>query len=361
LNMDIVKTVQLMQYFDIQGEVTECIPWGKGHINDTFRVTCDVSGAEKHYLLQSINGSVFEHPEEVMENIVRVTDFIRNKLIAEGEDSQRGTLHVIPALDGRFYHIDDEGTYWRVYDFLEGMISLEQVRNAHDFYTCGEAFGHFQYLLSDFDAALLHETIPGFRDTAARFQQLMTAVEEDRFERAAGVADEIEFYYQRKEDTHVLADALHEGRIPLRVTHNDTKLNNILFDKVSGEAMCVIDLDTVMPGMAATDFGDAIRFGANTAVEDEPDCSKAGLNIDLYHIYKEGFVKGCNGGLTDEEIDMLPWGARTITLEQGMRFLTDYIKGDVYYKIERPEQNLDRSRTQRVLLQDIEKHFNELL
>lgn len=359
--INLTGAADLISRFRIEGTVTECIPWGSGHINGTYRVTCVCRMGQKRYLLQSINGSIFAHPDEVMDNIVRVTEFIRGRLSSEGKDPDRGTLHLIPARDGRPYTIDGAGTYWRVYDFLEGMISLEKVRSPQDFYNCGEAFGHFQYLLSDFDASLLHETIPGFHDTPARFQQLMRTVQTDPCGRAGNVADEIDFYRKREPDTHVLMDALGSREIPLRVTHNDTKLDNIMFDAKTGEALCVIDLDTVMPGLAVTDFGDAIRFGANTAAEDEPDSSKAGLDIGLYRTYRNGFVKGCSGGLTERELELLPWGARTITLEQGVRFLTDYLNGDVYYRTSRPGQNLDRSRTQRVLLEDIERHFGELV
>ncbi len=343
----------LCAYFEETPSI--CEPYGNGHINDTFLVVAD-----KRYILQRMNHKVFPHPDEVMENILGVTEHLRKKAMARGGDVSRASLVVVPTRAGESYFQDSIGSYWRLYEFCERTITREVIENPQDFYTCAEAFGRFQQELSDYPAECLHETIADFHNTPKRYENLMRAIKKDLCGRAAEVADEIAFSKERSEFVHVLERAHAAGILPLRVTHNDTKLNNILFDETTGAPVCVIDLDTVMPGYSVTDFGDSIRFGANTAVEDETDLSKVSLDLSLFELYAKGFLKGCDGRLTDGELDLLPEGAIMMTLECGMRFLTDYLEGDVYFRTHRPKHNLDRARNQFALVADMEKKLPEM-
>ena len=314
----------------------------------------------KRYIFQRINHTVFPHPDEVMENITAVTEHIRDRVAAEGGDAARATLVVVPTDTGAAYYKDSIGCYWRLYEFTEGTVARDRVENTAMFVACAEAFGRFQGRLSDFDASVLHEPIVNFHNTPVRYENLMRAIEKDPLGRVAEVAEEIAFVKARAEFVKTLENAREAGTLPLRVTHNDTKLNNILFDAETDEPVCVIDLDTVMPGYSVNDFGDSIRFGANTAAEDETDLSKVSLDLDLYRAYAEGFLKGCDGKLTDAEVALLPIGARMMTLECGMRFLTDYIEGDTYFRISRPSHNLDRCRCQFALVADMERKEKEM-
>ena len=332
-----------------------CEPYGNGHINDTFLVV-----AERRYILQRMNTVVFPHPEELMENIIGVTEHIRNKVQAVGGDAARASLVVVPTRDGEAFFCDSTNHYWRMYEFTERTITREVVENAEDFYRCAEAFGNFQQQLADYPAEKLHESIANFHNTPWRYENLMKAVEKDSCGRLAEVAAEVAFARDREQFCKTLELARQEGSLPLRVTHNDTKLNNILFDEQTGDPVCVIDLDTVMPGYSVNDFGDSIRFGANTAVEDETDLTKVTLDLNLFEAYAKGFLKGCNGSLTDTEIDLLPIGAMMMTLECGMRFLTDYLEGDVYFKTHRPKHNLDRTRNQFALVADMERKADQM-
>ncbi len=327
-----------------------CEPYGNGHINDTFLVVAD-----KRYILQRMNSRVFPEPQKVMENIVGVTEHIRKKAELLGKNTARATLVIVPALDGSRSFCDSEGWHWRLYEFTEGTVARDKVESITDFYNCAEAFGQFQRMLADFPAHKLNETISNFHNTPWRYENLMIAVHKDACKRLGGVLNEVAFAKERERFCGALERARAEGKLPLRVTHNDTKLNNILFDKRTGEPVCVIDLDTVMPGYSVNDFGDSIRFGANTAAEDETDLSKVSLDLGLFEAYVKGFLAGCNGSLTKTEIELLPVGAIMMTLECGMRFLTDYLMGDVYFKIHRPEHNLDRARCQFALVADMEK------
>ena len=331
-----------------------CEPYGNGHINDTFLVVRD----KKRYILQRMNHQIFTNPVEMMNNILGVTSHIRAK--NAGGDVERCTLNVIKTLDGKDYFCDSIGSWWRLYDFVEGTVTREVVEDPEDFYTCARAFGRFQQQLSDYDASVLYPTIENFHNTPKRYENLMAAIERNAAGRADSVRDEIAFALDRTEFSKVLEVAREEGRLPLRVTHNDTKLNNILFDAESGEPVCVIDLDTVMPGYSVTDFGDSIRFGANTAAEDETDLSKVSLDLGLFEIYAKGFIEGCDGKLLDTELDLLPEGAMMMTLECGVRFLTDYIDGDVYFKVHREGHNLDRCRDQFALVADMERKLPEM-
>ncbi|HIX29664.1 MAG TPA: aminoglycoside phosphotransferase family protein [Candidatus Blautia stercoravium] len=355
---DIKKEV--IENFQFEGEYTEGIPYGSGHINDTFRVTFQDKGETKRYILQRMNNQIFLNPEELMENVVGVTSWLRKKIVENGGDPERETLNLVPAKDGKAFYKDSEGEYWRVYLFIEGAKTYDLVENQEDFYQSAVAFGRFQGLLADYPAETLHETIQNFHNTVKRLDTFKKAVEADVCGRAAQVQEEIQFVLDRQALAHKLCDMQAEGKLPLRVTHNDTKLNNIMIDDETRKAICVIDLDTVMPGLAVNDFGDSIRFGASTGAEDEPDLSKVSCSIELFELYTKGFVEGCKGSLTEEELDMLPVGAMTMTYECGMRFLTDYLEGDHYFKIHREGHNLDRCRTQFKLVKDMEEKWNKM-
>ena len=337
-------------------EAEEICPYGSGHINDTFLVR-----AGKRYILQRMNRNIFTDPQGVMENILGVTNFLREKIEKAGGDGMRETLTVIPTKAGEPLYWDSQGDCWRMYHFIEDAVSYDRVESERDFYESAVAFGNFQQMLADYPAETLHETIPGFHDTKARYGAFLRAVEEDVCHRAGEVAKEIAFVQEREEIAAVLGDMLAAGELPLRVTHNDTKLNNIMMDTKTGKGICVIDLDTVMPGLAVHDFGDSIRFGASTGDEDEPDLSKVNCDLHLFQLYTEGFLKGCRGSLTETERAMLPMGAKVMTYECGMRFLTDYLQGDTYFKTHRKGQNLDRCRTQMKLVADMEANWEKML
>ena len=346
--------------FQILGNVTSCDRYGNGHINDTFLVCCDSGAQCRRYILQKINHEIFKNPEQLMENISRVTDFLAESIRKEGGDEERETLHIVPTAEGKSYYKDTFGSYWRVYDFIEHAACLEKVEHKEDFYESAYAFGSFQKRLSGFDASGLYETIPDFHNTPARFQAFEQAVEKDVCGRVAKVLPEIAFLRERKKDMEVCQQAYLQGKLPLRVTHNDTKLNNILFDKESRKGLCILDLDTVMPGLSVFDFGDSIRFGANTAAEDETDLTKVSLDLELFEQYVKGYLDACGEALTEEEIFLLPMGAKNMTMECGMRFLTDYLQGDTYFKIHREEHNLDRARDQLALVADMEKKWDAM-
>lgn len=343
------------------GQVIDCKPFGDGHINDTFAVVCrNDDGSETRYVLQRINHEIFKDPAKVMENVVYITEFLRGKIIAAGEDPDRGTISYLQMPGGGYCFRDAIGSYWRSYRFIEDAISFDTVQCPEDFYQSAVAFGRFQQLLSDFDASHLTETIPDFHNTPVRYERFCHAVEQDACGRAKSVEKEIAFVHERAEFMHTLTDLLKNGEIPLRVTHNDTKLNNVLFDQNTRKAICVIDLDTVMPGLSVYDFGDSIRFGATTAAEDEPDLSKVNFDLNLFELYTKGYLEGCCGSLTEMERRMMPEGAKMMTLECGMRFLTDYLEGDHYFKTSRPGQNLDRTHTQFKLVADMEACWDEM-
>ena len=332
-----------------------CEPYGNGHINDTFVVVAD-----RRYILQRMNTAIFKDTDGLMNNILGVTQHIRKKTAETGGDEKRCTIVVCPTLTGDKYFRDSTGGCWRLYEFTEGTVTRERVESPEDFYRCAKAFGEFQRKLADYPADTLSETIPNFHNTPWRYDNLMDAVHRDPCKRLGEVLNEVAFAKERERFCETLEKARAEGKLPLRVTHNDTKLNNILFDAESGEAICIIDLDTVMPGYSVTDFGDSIRFGANTAAEDETDLSKVSLDLGLFRTYAEGFIKGCDGSLTETELELLPIGAMMMTLECGMRFLTDYLEGDVYFKIHRPKHNLERARDQFALVADMERKLPQM-
>ncbi len=346
--------------FDL-GKQISCRAYGSGHINDTYLIVSEVNGRQVRYILQRMNGSIFKNADELMENVVNVTRFLQKKIRDAGGDPMRETLSVIGTKDGANFYRDQNGDGWRVYHFVENTFSLDAVRTPEDFYESALAFGRFQRMLADYPADTLHETIASFHDTRKRLARFREVLAADPLGRARAAEAETRFILEREKLAFALEDQREAGTLPLRVTHNDTKLNNILMDAETGRGICIIDLDTVMPGLSAYDFGDAIRFGASTAAEDETDLSKVSMNIDLYALYTKGYIEGCGGALTREEILALPLGAKVITFENGIRFLTDYLEGDVYYKIHRAGQNLDRARTQLKLVADMESKWDRML
>lgn len=354
------KVHEAIDGFKLPGELKECIRYGSGHINDTYRLTYETPQGTKRYILQRMSKSIFKKPVELMENVSGVTAWLRKKIIENGGDPERETLTLVKSNDGLPYFVDSTGEYWRVYLFIEGATCYDAVKDDNDFYQSAVAFGHFQRLLADYPAETLHETIKDFHNTPDRLEKFKKAVAEDICGRAASVQKEIDFILEREELTHALYDLQLDGRLPLRVTHNDTKLNNIMIDDKTGKAICVIDLDTVMPGLAANDFGDSIRFGASTAVEDEQDLSKVSCDLHLFEVYTKGFIEGCGDALTDLELDLLPMGAILMTFECGIRFLTDHLEGDHYFRIHREGHNLDRARTQLVLVKDMEEKLPQM-
>ena len=336
--------------FRLDGKPTTCEVFGHGHINHTLKLTTD-TGAE--YVLQKINTYVFKDPVRLMENVSAVTDFLRARV-----EDERHALHFLQTHDGKYYHVDEEGQYWRCYDFVGGFC-LDAPESDEDFYQSAIAFGRFQTLLSDFPAETLYETIPEFHNTTDRYRQFKEAVALDAAGRAKDIPEDIDFLLQREDLACTLQSMRQEGILPLRVTHNDTKLNNVLLDRKTRKALCVLDLDTVMPGLSLYDFGDSIRFGAATAAEDEKDLSKVSMDLEMFRIYTRGFLTACPG-LTPLEVEMLPMGAKLMTLECGLRFLTDYIDGDHYFSIHREGHNLDRCRTQFKLVKDMESKWEQM-
>lgn len=350
----------IIEKFDIQGSIISVENYGSGHINDTYLVVVRQQEGMVRYIFQRMNTDIFLDTEALMENVIGVTRHLAKIIRARGGDPRRETLHVIPLKTGESYYSDGGGYCYRMYNFVEDATSFDAVEKPEDFYESAVAFGNFQSLLADYPAETLHETIPDFHNTGKRFEAFLKAVKEDAVGRVSKSQPEIRFVMDREGDMTKLTDMLDRGELPLRVTHNDTKLNNIMLDNRTGKAICVIDLDTVMPGLSVYDFGDSIRFGANTAVEDEPDLSKVSLDLNLYELYVKGYIEGCKGSLTENELRMLPMGAKLMTLECGMRFLTDYLSGDVYFKIHKEDHNLLRCRTQFALVADMEKKWAQM-
>ena len=336
------------------------VRYGQGHINDTFCVLCQPQEGDcVRFILQGLSSAAFPHPEELMENFIGITSFLRQKIVADGGDPLRETLSLVKTADGKDFYTDSQGKVWRLMPFIENTDCFQSA-TPELFEASARAFGRFQYMLQGYPADTLHETIVNFHNTEDRFAKFLAALEADRMNRAASVQKEIQFVLDRKADCSVALQALRDGRLPLRVTHNDTKLNNILIDRDTHEGICVIDLDTTMPGLSINDYGDSIRFGANHSREDEKDLSKVNFDIGLYEVYTRGFLEGARGSLTAGELEFLPWGARLMTLECGIRFLTDYLDGDHYFRIHYPEQNLDRTRTQFKLVKDMEEQFEAM-
>lgn len=344
---DYMKEYNVLKGFAIEGEVKNIAPYGEGHINSTFLAETTA----KNYILQKINTVVFKQPENVMNNILLVTEHIEKKGAL--------SLTVIKTNDGQPMLKTEDGCY-RVYDFIENSLTLQKAENAEDFRNAGFSFGEFQKALSDFDASALSETIARFHDTPNRFENFKKAVEENKSGRLETCEKEIEFVLERKDTYDKIIKALADKSIPLRVTHNDTKLNNILMDPETRKGKAVIDLDTVMPGSMLYDFGDSIRFGASTAAEDEKDLDKVHFDIELFRAYAEGFLSALGDSITEKERELLPYSAYLMTIECGMRFLTDYIDGDVYFATKYPEHNLVRCRTQFKLAYEMQQQEKEM-
>ncbi|MCH3972894.1 MAG: aminoglycoside phosphotransferase family protein [Oscillospiraceae bacterium] len=351
---------EVIAAFPFTGTCVSVGRYGSGHINETYCAIFRSGGQRIRYILQKINTEVFPDVDGLMENITGVTAYLKEVIEKEGGDPQRGTLTVFSTRAGRPYYRAADGGCWRCYPFVEGTVSYDLVKSPHDFYTVACAFGHFQMQLSGYPAERLHETIPHFHDTPSRYAALHRALKEDKLGRAAAAQPEIAFYLTHEKDAPLLTDLLAAGRLPLRVTHNDTKLNNILLDSKTSEALCIIDLDTVMPGLVHYDFGDCIRFGASTALEDETDLSKVSLSLPLFEVFARGFLESAGSILTPEEVRTLPLGAKLMTLECGTRFLTDFLQGDTYFRVSHPLHNLERCRTQMMLVADMEKKWSRM-
>lgn len=325
-----------------------------GLINKTYLIETD---KREKYILQKINTFVFRNPKELMENIIGVTKHLSEKIKENGGDSKRETLNFLPVGD-RYFFCDENGGVWRMYIYVDNSFTYNKPKSADTLRSAGSAFGRFMKLLSDYPAEALHETVKNFHHTPSRYESLMTAYEKDIMSRSAEVKNEIEFVRIRKSDTHKLTDLIEKGELPLRVTHNDTKLNNILFDIDTDESLCIIDLDTIMPGLSLYDFGDSIRSGASVNEEDNPEI--AFIDLNLFEAYVDGFLRETACCLTDREIESLAFGAKLMTLECGIRFLTDYLEGDVYFRTDYPGHNLSRTKNQFALVKDMEKNMDKM-
>ena len=351
---------EVLAAYEFPATLLGAVRYGQGHINDTFCVICQPQeGDAIRFILQGLSLAAFPRQAELMENFVGITSFLREKITASGGDPLRETLSIVKTRDGKDFYTEASGKVWRLTPYIENTDCFQSA-TPELFEASARAFGRFQYMLQGYPAETLHETIVNFHNTEDRFAKFEAALAADKLDRAKDVQAEIKFVLDRKADCSVALQALRDGILPLRVTHNDTKLNNILIDRATGEGICVIDLDTTMPGLSINDFGDSIRFGANHSAEDEKDLSKVNFDIELYEAYTRGFIQGAQGGLTPAELEYLPWGARLMTLECGIRFLTDYLDGDNYFRIHYPEQNLDRCRTQFKLVKDMEEQFDAM-
>ena len=350
----------VLENFDIAGEVVSVEPYGEGHINRTYLAVFNDNGERKRYILQKINSVLFNPVEKLMQNIVSVTEFNRKKIIERGGDPDRESITVIKTKDGKSFYKRDENSYYRVYIFIERTVAYQTVTKPKDFYYSAVAFGNFNNLLAEFDASNLYEILPNFHNTLVRYENFKKAVSEDKMGRVKECEKEIEFIKEREFYYGRIVNMLNSGEMPLKVTHNDTKLNNVLLDDKTGEPVAVIDLDTIMPGSIVYDFGDSIRFGCNPAAEDEKDLSKINFRFDLYETYLDGFLTALGDSISQVEKDNLALGAILMTIECGMRFLTDYLEGDTYFRTHREGQNLDRTRTQLKLVADMEKVLDKM-
>ncbi len=352
---------QILSNFELKGSFIAAQPHGNGHINDTYAAFFQNGNhAPQRYVVQRINHHVFKQPHQVMENIQAVTRHLSQKIEAAGGNPNRETLRFIPANDGRTYLQSPDGNYWRVYRFIENATTYDLPENLDHVDSAARAFGRFQRLLDDFPTDQLHETIVDFHHTARRLETFRQVVAADRLDRAKTVQPEIDFVLQRAAETALVVDLLETGELPLRVTHNDTKFNNVLIDDQTGEGICVIDLDTVMPGSLLYDFGDAIRSIANTDEEDQPDLSKVHFDMEVFATYAAGYLAALADVITLAERQYLAFSARLMTLECGLRFLGDYLDGDRYFRVHHPRHNLDRCRTQFKLVAEMEAQFDAM-
>lgn len=357
--MNIVSLI--LKHFRVNGEFLNAFPSGSGHINDTYLSQFLLDGFRVLYIVQRINHHVFPNPPAMMENIVRVTQHIRKKLEIRGiKDISRRVLRVIFTHDDSSYYQDSEGNYWRVYDYIERAMAYDTINTTKQAFEAACMFGGFLEMLSDFPDPPLHETIPGFHDGQKRLEAFQKAVVDDPYNRAKKARPEIEFVLAHTGLFDVLPDLVKNGKIPVRTTHNDTKINNVLLDETTGEGVCVIDLDTVMPGLSLFDFGDLARSTLSSAGEDERDTSKIKIDMPRFEAILKGFLSGVGNILTKTERNYLVFSAKMITQVIGIRFLTDYLLGDIYFKIHREEHNLERCRSQFKLMQLLMKHEEEM-
>lgn len=342
----------ILENFEIE---TNIEPYGNGHINDTY--LCE---SNPGYILQRININVFKHPDEVMKNIVSVTRHLRSKIEKNGGDPERETLNVVRTKTGKDFYMADSDNYYRMYKYIDNTIGYDIVENPRQLREAGKAFGRFQRMLDDFKVEDLYETIPHFHYTPDRVEQLNAAIKKNYNNRAKDIQPEIDTAIKYSKYAPVIVEEMEKGTVPNRVTHNDTKLNNVLFDKDTDKAICVIDLDTVMGGSLLYDYGDALRFGASSAQEDETDLDKVYFDLEKFEEFTRGFLGEVGSCLTQKEIELLPVSVLILTYECGIRFLADYLNGDVYFKIHREHHNLDRARTQLKLVEDIESKFDKM-
>ena len=349
----------ILSHFDLLGDFMFAERYGSGHINDTYMVIFNQAGYSVRYILQRINTNVFKNPDHLMENISRVLEHSKEKLSGL-KDATRRALTLVYTRDGKTFYTDDEGSCWRVYLFVDRARTYDVLESAAYAYQAAKAFGSFQKLLADIPGERLHETIPNFHNTPSRLADFDKALAEDVCGRAASAKAEIDFVQKMRHIAPVLLDYQAKGEIPERITHNDTKINNVMLDDESGEAICVIDLDTIMPGISLYDFGDLVRTSTSPAAEDEKDLSKVYARMEMFEALAKGFLEGADGCLTEREVEMMPFSGMLITFEIGVRFITDYLAGDKYFKVKREEHNLDRCRTQFKLVQSLMEQEDEM-
>jgi Ser/Thr protein kinase RdoA (MazF antagonist) len=352
------KIIDISANFQIDGKCISAELHRSGHIHTTYLLHTNNSNPGPNYILQQVNLHVFPQPDQLTENIQLVTDHVRQKAISHSRDPSRTALTMVPTSNEKFFYQDSDGHVWRLFDFIVGTRTYEAAQNGRQVFQAGLAMGDFLCLLADFPAENLFETIPNFHHTPSRFDSFQETLDLDPVGRVNGDTPEIDFVFARQRDLSKLVDMLDTGRLPLRVTHNDTKISNVLFDQETGEAVCMIDLNTDMPGTALYDFGDAARTMTNTAAEDEPDLSLVDFNLDYFHQLTRGFILGASAILTEQELSLLPFSAILMTLECGIRFLDDYLNGDVYFHTAHQNHNLDRARVQFKLVEKMEEKID---
>ena len=346
--------------FALYGDFLVAVPFGGGHVNDTFQLTFDQGGVRLHYVLQRINRNVFRKPEQVMENMDRVTRHLLAKIHAEKVETRKRTIRLLRTFANQPCVTDERGDVWRAYIFVENARAYDVLETPEQAFKVAQAFGEFQCNLVDLPGPRLHETIPDFHNTPKRLEALRQAIRRDPVGRERRVRREIDFIMKRANETERLLRLQAEGAIPERITHNDTKVNNILIDDLTGDGICVIDLDTVMPGLSLYDFGDMVRAGTSPAEEDEVDLAKVGMRFEMYEALYRGFLSSAGSFLTEAERENLPFSGKLITFEIAIRFLTDYLEGDVYFKVKRPEHNLERCRNQLRMVESIEEQSKRM-
>ena len=351
---------KIIANFNLNGSLISCERYGEGHINETYLAIVNENGKEVKYILQRINGKLFTDVDKLMNNIRLVTEFNREKITARGGNPDRESLTLIYTKDGNAYYRDEENNCFRIYKYITDAVAYQIVEKPEHFYQSAVAFGNFANLLAEFDATKLFEVLPDFHNTEKRFRDFEASLKADKMGRAKDVQEEINFYLSRKDYCSKIVSLLRSGEMPTKVTHNDTKLNNVMLDANTGNYVAVIDLDTIMPGSICYDFGDSIRFGCNPAAEDEKDLSKVNFDINLFETYAKGYLSALGSSATKIERENLAFGAILMTYECGMRFLSDYLDGDVYFRTHREGHNLDRTRTQIKLVSDMEKVLDQM-